>query len=94
MLALVLSAALLVALTAAPHLQQSLVPKWTPTYNMSLSTILQPCNYSGLYDYDAYPALARFGIVDYECVLPAEMSTVRQKQLPRALSLSVALHCL
>jgi hypothetical protein len=43
-----------------------LVPKWTPTYNMSLSTILQPCNYSGLYDYDAYPSLARFGVVDFD----------------------------
>ena len=28
-------------------------------------SIVQPCNYSGLYDYGAYPALARFGIVDY-----------------------------
>ena len=31
-----------------------------------LSTILQPCNYSGLYDYDAYPSLARFGVVEFD----------------------------
>jgi len=42
------------------------VPKWEPTYNMSESTVVMPCNYSGLYDYEAYPALARFGLVDYD----------------------------
>jgi|TARA_B110000908_G_C9789205_1_gene243640 hypothetical protein len=25
-----------------------------------------PCNYTGLYDYDKYPALAEFGLVDYD----------------------------
>ena len=25
-----------------------------------------PCNYTGLYDYDAYPQLAKFGLVDYD----------------------------
>ena len=44
----------------------ALVPKWTPTYNMSESTVVMPCNYSGLYDYDAFPELARFGLVDYD----------------------------
>ena len=29
------------------------VPRWTPTFNMSESTVVMPCNYSGLYDYDA-----------------------------------------
>eukprot|EP01051_Picozoa_sp_SAG22_P011968 SAG22_NODE_1201_length_5182_cov_3.788904_5_plen_237_part_00 len=43
-----------------------LVPKWTPTFNMSESTVIMPCNYTGLYDYDAYPDLAKFGLVDYD----------------------------
>lgn len=30
-----------------------------------------PCNYTGLYDYDAYPDLAKFGLVDYECAAPS-----------------------
>jgi hypothetical protein len=42
------------------------VPKWTPTYNMSESTVMMPCNYSGNYDYEAYPSLAKFGLVDYD----------------------------
>jgi hypothetical protein len=42
------------------------VPKWTVTYNMSESTVVMPCNYTGLYDYDAYPSLAEFGLVDYD----------------------------
>jgi hypothetical protein len=25
------------------------VPRWTPTYNMSESTVVMPCNYTGLY---------------------------------------------
>ena len=37
------------------------VPKWTPTFNMSESTLIMPCNYTGLYDYEAYPDLAKFG---------------------------------
>ena len=44
---------------------QPLVPRWTPNWHMPTSTIVQPCNYSGLYDYDAFPALSRYGIVDY-----------------------------
>lgn len=43
-----------------------LVPKWSPTYNMSESTVVMPCNYTGLYDYEAYPELAQFGLVDYD----------------------------
>ena len=39
------------------------LPKWEPTYDMSLSTIVMPCNYSGYTD----PALAaKFGIVDFD----------------------------
>ena len=26
----------------------------------------RPCNYTGLYDFDAYPELAKFGLVDYD----------------------------
>ena len=33
---------------------------------MSESTVVMPCNYSGLYDYTAYPELAKFGLVDYD----------------------------
>ena len=33
---------------------------------MSESTVVMPCNYTGLYDYDAYPELAKFGLVDYD----------------------------
>jgi hypothetical protein len=36
------------------------VPRWEPTYNMSRSTIVMACNYTGYVD----PALALFGIVD------------------------------
>jgi hypothetical protein len=46
--------------------QQALVPHWKPNWYMPTSTIVQPCNYSGLYDYDAFPALSRYGIVDYD----------------------------
>ena len=42
------------------------VPNWTVTYNMSESTVVMPCNYSGLYDFTAYPELAKFGLVDYD----------------------------
>ena len=27
---------------------------------------MMPCNYTGLYDFDAYPELAKFGLVDYD----------------------------
>jgi hypothetical protein len=27
---------------------------------------VMPCNYTGLYDFDAYPDLAKFGLVDYD----------------------------
>jgi hypothetical protein len=42
-------------------------PHWTPTYNMSESTIVQPCNYSGLYNpHDPHPDVLKFGLVDYD----------------------------
>ncbi len=40
-----------------------LLPPWPPTYNMSLSTIIMPCNYTGLFDTSFS---SRFGIVDYD----------------------------
>jgi hypothetical protein len=27
---------------------------------------VMPCNYTGLYDFDVYPDLAKFGLVDYD----------------------------
>lgn len=39
------------------------LPPWPPTYNMSLSTIIMPCNYTGLFD-TAFSS--RFGVVDYD----------------------------
>eukprot|EP00051_Salpingoeca_urceolata_P001440 m.41044 g.41044 ORF g.41044 m.41044 type:complete len:513 (+) comp11424_c0_seq1:48-1586(+) len=41
-------------------------PNWEPTYNMSLSTAIMPCNFSGFYNFDKYPQLARFGLIDYD----------------------------
>lgn len=53
------------AAAAAPGPNNN-VPQWSITYNMSESTVVMPCNYTGLYDYDAYPQLAKFGLVDYD----------------------------
>ena len=39
------------------------VPRFEPTYNMSLSTFVMPCNTSGFFDVSL---TARFGIVDYD----------------------------
>ena len=39
-----------------------LLPPWPATWNMSLSTAIMPCNYSGLFD-TAFSS--RFGIADY-----------------------------
>ena len=38
------------------------LPSWPPTYNMSRSTIIMPCLYSGFAD--ARGLLARYGLVD------------------------------
>jgi hypothetical protein len=35
-------------------------PRWTPTYDMARSTIIQPCNESGLLDPEL---MSRFGVV-------------------------------
>ena len=39
---------------------------WPPSWNMTRSTFINPCNFSGYYNYDAFPALADFGIVSYD----------------------------
>jgi hypothetical protein len=46
------------AAAAAP-----LLPPWPPTYNMSLSTAIMPCNYSGMFDASFS---SQFGIVDFD----------------------------
>ena len=40
-----------------------LLPPWKPSWNMSLSTVIQPCNASGMFD-TAFGS--RFGIVDFD----------------------------
>eukprot|EP01052_Picozoa_sp_SAG31_P057101 SAG31_NODE_16710_length_699_cov_0.688333_2_plen_75_part_00 len=49
---------------AAPHIPWGtpLLPAWAPTYNISLSTAIEPCNYSGFFDLDF---ASRFGYVDW-----------------------------
>ena len=41
---------LLLLCAEALLLAMGLVPRWPPTYNMSQSTFLMPCNYSGFFD--------------------------------------------
>ena len=41
----------------------AILPPWTPTYNMSLSTIVMPCNDSGWMD---ATIAGRWGIVDFD----------------------------
>ena len=45
---------------------QSVFPKWTPTYLMNSSTIVQPCNYSGFFSDDTVQKLAKYGVVDID----------------------------
>ena len=40
------------------------LPPWPATYNMSRSTVLMPCNYSGFSD--ASGLLSRYGLVDFD----------------------------
>ena len=47
---------------------------WTPTYNMSMSTIIMPCNTTG---YFRPSAVARYGIVD------VDWSNAKQVRRPR-----------
>ena len=61
----VLLAALLLLLAAASawSLPGHLIPRWEPTYDMPLSTIIQPCNWSGPMD-NAW--LAKWGVVSMD----------------------------
>ena len=36
-----------------PPQTEPLLPRWTPTYNMSESTVVMPCNFSGTHASDA-----------------------------------------
>eukprot|EP01084_Bolivina_argentea_P290417 498855_1 len=44
----------------------ALVPNWAPIYQMNRSTIVMPCNESGLFSDDTIKELARYGIVDID----------------------------
>ena len=39
------------------------IPHWAPTYDMPLSTVVMPCNYSGMFDPNV---AARWGMVDFD----------------------------
>ena len=41
----------------------STLPPWPPTYDMALSTIMMPCNYSGFMDPEF---AAKWGLVDFD----------------------------
>ena len=59
---LVLVPALLAGASAFASASRT-VPPWPSTYNLSRSTFLMPCNYSGLFD---AAAAASYGIVDFD----------------------------
>ena len=51
------------ALPVALAVSGVVVPKWEPTYNMTKSTVIMSCNYTGMID----PAVYRnFGLVDFD----------------------------
>ena len=57
-----MSVSLLLLLLA--QLASAQVPSaWTPTYQLNLSTIVQPCNYSGFYNVEI---IKKSAIVDYD----------------------------
>jgi hypothetical protein len=58
-----LAAFVLTPLAGAAPLATYDVPKWTPTYNMSRSTVVMPCNESGYSDPHLF---AKFGIADFD----------------------------
>jgi hypothetical protein len=45
-------------------------PSWEPTWNITQSTIIMPCNYSGYFD---YTIAGRFAVVDYDWSNAKEM---------------------
>jgi hypothetical protein len=60
---------LLVATTATVAAHP--LPKWDPTYNMSLSTMIMPCEYE---KFITDPIIRRFGVVDLACRSPFSLS--------------------
>jgi hypothetical protein len=60
-LAVVASTAARASLQAWPGI---IAPNWAPTWNLTLSTVIQPCNYSGFVEPLAF--YAQFGIVDFD----------------------------
>lgn len=59
-----------VALAAAPGCGFSPCPSWPQTWNITRSTIIMPCNYSGYFD---YKIAGRFAVVDYDWSNAKEM---------------------
>jgi hypothetical protein len=50
-----------------PPVEKCLTPKWTPTYNMSLSTVIMPCNYQELMsDGPFWPTIREFGLISID----------------------------
>lgn len=45
-------------------------PSWAPTWNITRSTIIMPCNYSGYFD---YTIAGKFAVVDYDWSNAKEM---------------------
>ena len=45
---------------------QRLLPKWSATYQMNLSTIVMACNYSGPFSESTLKKISKFGIVDID----------------------------
>lgn len=69
MLGLLLAAAPLAA--AGPPIP---TPGWQPTYNMSLSTVFMPCNYSGMFDGQL---AGQWGIAGTPCVPPCRAPAIQ-----------------
>eukprot|EP00041_Stephanoeca_diplocostata_P015030 m.284141 g.284141 ORF g.284141 m.284141 type:complete len:286 (-) comp19899_c0_seq12:795-1652(-) len=79
------------------HACHGAVPNWTPTYDMAQSTVIMPCNYSGFYDFESYPQLAKFGVVDFdwsnakllwdnESPMACESALMKQAQMYKAVN--------
>jgi hypothetical protein len=56
-------------------------PHWVPTYNMTLSTALMPCNYSGMFD---AAEAARWGMADFDCEELARLKPLSKHVLERS----------
>jgi hypothetical protein len=54
----------------APPCGFSPCPSWAPTWNITRSTIIMPCNYSGYFD---YTIAGKFAVVDYDWSNAKEM---------------------